>query len=547
MASSKEPKVHLKITPEFNSLSEVYRLSIVLAIESAPLEEGSTVVAFPHVVKETCIRESELLAFDDNGELPVVIKDSTKEAGLAWIAGRNTTGNINLQYFATPSSAASAPGKPDLSLRCDQGGVLGSGLSFIPIPPGASRYRNVVEWDLSNAPSGTRAIWTFGEGPDVIERIGPASFLNDSVYMVGPVQSHPTKSTADSISEYYGYYWFGNLPSNIEVIKDMHHAFFLKVAEVFFDDSPSIQNPHRSFVRKTPTSFGGTSFNHSHIFDYDNQINQATDYDLVRRLAHETVHHWLGGSVTDERIDWFYEGVRNVLSVYLPFRSRFRSGDYFSSTINVLCTKYYTNPLIHLPQAELLKAATSDFYARELVSSRAWAFVVGVDLRARRMSKLIRPIEDLAIKPLVKKKANGEPHGLSEFVALLQPLMGEEIDERYEHMLKGSTILLPPEMFGAKTHRLIPKDQEILDFGFHMQSFDEGIVMDLKSGSRAQQAGLKDEDKILSSSHISLCVDNFESEMEVVIERQGLETRIKYWPRAFEKAGSWHMVKVEAA
>jgi hypothetical protein len=47
-----------------------------------------------------------------------------------------------------------------------------------------------------------------------------------------------------------------------------------------------------------------------------------------------------------------------------------------------------------------------------MIAARAWAFVIGTDLRARKMSKLLRPNEDLAIKPLAKMRAMGQHHGI---------------------------------------------------------------------------------------------------------------------------------------
>jgi hypothetical protein len=322
-----------------------------------------------------------------------------------------------------------------------------------------------VEWDLSNAPEGTRAVWTFGEGPEPVVKVGPASILNDSVYMVGKIQSNPTPLPR-SISD-HGYYWFGDLLPNINVIKDIHRQFFLNVSE-FFDDPPSESKPYRSFVRNNGKArrMGGTSFKRSHIFDYDDQIPQATDYDLVRHLSHEMVHNWLGPSVTENKIDWLFEGINNALSVYFPFRFKFRTPHYFKSTISMLLTKYYTNPLINLSHAALLKLVPTDYYARQLLGARAWVFVVKADVGARYLSDMHRPVEDLAMKPLAKKKANGEPHGVEEFLDLLQPLMGDKPRDMYEEMSKGSVMLLPPgKFFGPKTHRLIPIDQEVLDFG----------------------------------------------------------------------------------
>ena len=142
------------------------------------------------------------------------------------------------------------------------------------------------------------------------------------------------------------------MPPNIEVIKDIHQYFFNNVQKffetdvnetgdidhLFFANVPKgvkkclvEPSPHRSFVRNTNhyKSFGGTSFGHSHILNYDDQIGKVKDYDLVRRMAHEMSHIWLGPSVM-ESVDWLYEGIKNCLSIYMPFRLHGpRSGDYF--------------------------------------------------------------------------------------------------------------------------------------------------------------------------------------------------------------------------
>jgi hypothetical protein len=55
----------------------------------------------------------------------------------------------------------------------------------------------------------------------------------------------------------------------------------------------------------------------------------------------------------------------------------------------------------------------------------------------------MRPIEDLAIKLLAKRRARGESYGVEDWIGLLEPLMGGELKERYESMCSGKTTLLP--------------------------------------------------------------------------------------------------------
>ncbi len=114
-------------------------------------------------------------------------------------------------------------------------------LSFLRL----DTYHNIVEWDLSQAPKGTRAVWTYGEGFLPMGKSGPAIILRDAVYMVGRIHSEPPSPVPRSTSDYYGYYWFGELSPNIVVIRDIHLDSYLKVSG-FFEDSPSQANSHRT-------------------------------------------------------------------------------------------------------------------------------------------------------------------------------------------------------------------------------------------------------------------------------------------------------------
>lgn len=174
--------------------------------------------------------------------------------------------------------------------------------------------------------------------------------------------------------------------------------------------------------------------------------------------------------------------------------------------------------------------------------------MVSMDIRTRWLAvgKIMRPVEDLAIKPFLKKGANVKAHGIEEWIELLEPLLGEETRQRYEDMLSGKVILMDVRLFsGAKTHELKQVDQEILDFGVDRRSFEDGVVKGLKAGSRAELAGLKEGDRIVESSYLWRCVDHFEEKMKLLIERDGVQIEIKYWPRSFEMAKSWRMVKLD--
>ncbi|KAN0093957.1 hypothetical protein V8E51_017141 [Hyaloscypha variabilis] len=500
MAGQDKPKFKALLKPQFDEADGAVGLNIVLSLESVELVEGSTIVSFPSIIKHT-ISEHGIRFIDGKGELPAICK-ALEGTGLSWTVERQTFGEVKLEYSVLPSSD-----KTPLGLNRDHGGLLGSGLTLIPIPLTGQLYRNIVEWDLGDAPQGTRAVWTFGEGPAAVERVGPASTLSDSVYMVGPIHSNPPTPVSGSISDYYGFYWFGGLPSNIEVIKDMHHSFFLKICD-FFEEMPSA-SIHTEVLSET---LGLES------------LSSAPASPAAISL------------------------ITIIKSLKQKITTSFRLAHYFQATISMLCTRYYTNPLINVPHEELLKLVPTNEYAKELLLARAWAFIVSMDIRTRWLAvgKIMRPVEDLAIKPFSKRRANGEAHGIEEWIQLVEPLLGDETRERYEDMLSGKVILIDVRLFsGAGTHVLKQIDMEILDFGMDRDSFEEGVVKGLRAGSRAEQSGLKEGDRIVRSSYLWRCVDHFNETMKVVVEREGVETEIEYWPRSFEIAKAWQMIKLD--
>jgi hypothetical protein len=553
MSASDIPTIKVLITPEYDAAHRVEDLLIDLTLPAHQvhqLPEYSDLVSFTEsldTASDSADEDGVAQLFDMLGQLLILAQSRCGNSNLEMVEAKSTSEYMRLIYRAFPLTTRETDlGAPAADLRLDHGGLLGSGLAFIPFSTTSETCRSIVQWDLSKAPPGTRAVWTFGEGPDPVEIVGHSSILSESVYMVGKIQSNPPEATPWTLPAYYGYYWFGELPPNIKVIRDIHYQFFVKVSD-FFKDPPSASKPYRSFVRNNGRlhNFGGSGFTRSHIFDYDDLITKADDYDLVRRMSQEMVHNWLGPSPTDETIDWLYEGISNTLSIYLPFRTGIRDGDYFSSTLTMLCMRYYTNPFLTIPLGDLITHAPVNEYAREMLIARAWAFVIGTDFRARKVSELKRPIEDLAIKPLSKKRANGEAHGIWEWLDLLQPLLGNGARDLYESMHKGTVILLPVEVFGAPTHYLQSIRQEILDFGMDRESFEDGVVTELRKGTRAEEAGLREGDKILWYSPPWKCVDDFQARMELFVESGGVEKRVTYWPRAFDKAESWQMVKVK--
>ncbi|EPE30251.1 trypsin-like serine typically contains c-terminal pdz protein [Glarea lozoyensis ATCC 20868] len=537
MSNSTHPIIHVTIKPMFNHLHHVESLSISLSVKSYIFKTGDTILSSQTAhTKRTDTDMPDRPVTDELGDFPMEISHPEPYTTKSCIASRDSSGDVNIFYKACPATRkkmADWDQPSAIDLKYDQGCIIGTGFSFIPLIAGDEDFRTVVEWNLDASPKGTRAVWTYGEGPDPIEKIGPASVLLDSVYMIGPINSTPPSTPPSE----YGSYYFGTLPPNISLINDIHFPLFTKTAS-FFNTPPPL---YRSFTTLSPLSrtTHSTPLPHAHILTYTPQIHLIDDYTLIRRLTHSLLHPYLPPS-------WLGEGIKHLLSIYLPFRppGQVRDGSYFQDTVNVLVARYYTSPYLRVSMDRLLRLAEEegDKDAHEHAGVRGWAYVLSVDLAARKVVPVTkppqRPVEDLAVKPLV---AGGRDWGIEEFIRCLTPLMGAEPRERYERMCEGTPILFPVELFGAKSHRLVPVQQEVFELGMERQAFEGGVVKGLKGGCRAEVAGVREGDEVVWKE----MGDGFEGVVEVGVMRGEERLEFKWWPRGWERVESWRLEKVE--
>jgi len=261
-----------------------------------------------------------LVASDSSGPLPITIRPDDNDTTVEqWCASRDTHGDVTLTLQPRPRDVdINTPIGPRSDLRCDQGGLIGGVRSFLPrVDANGDTYRFIVEWDLSHAPGGTRAVWTYGEGPEPVVKEGHIGMLWNTVLMVGPINSSPpafTERPRGPEGE-CSTYWFGTLPPYLDAVKDFPHELFIFAAPFFEAEHDN----YGMFIRKVVRGFGGTSFESSYVLEYSEDAETKSDCALVNLLAHEMVHTWarIGGEEDGSQNLWFLEG-KNVSEISPP-------------------------------------------------------------------------------------------------------------------------------------------------------------------------------------------------------------------------------------
>jgi hypothetical protein len=144
-----------------------------------------------------------------------------------------------LSYEVTP--VASNVTSSTLDLRCDQGGVLGLVCHSFQFPE-ATRS-TATSWNGTSVSPRRNASNMDIRGRPITSLHTRSSFNIVRVSVYGwTYPKHSIYFYPRNDLRLLRCFWFGDLPSNIGVIKDIHHNFFVKVS-AFFQDIPSASNP----------------------------------------------------------------------------------------------------------------------------------------------------------------------------------------------------------------------------------------------------------------------------------------------------------------
>jgi hypothetical protein len=480
--------------------------------------------------------ENDITAADENGQLELEIRDAGNTR--SWYSTRDTVGNVKLDFVAYPRTITpdTRPG-PRVDLRTDQGGLIGSGQYFLPTAPNKTKLYDInLQWDLSNTPQDTAAVWSFDEGPTA-NRVGTVDDIL-SFYAVGPLHSY---TASVQIPDDFGMYWFGEPFFDANEIGQKIGRLY-GVMQEYFEEKEEFS--FRVFVRKsTSRSFGGTGGPRSFILEYSENMVHIDELDLVFLLAHELVHEYPLMQVADYREEYkvgFYdEGIAQYYTALLPYLyQQFNDDSEFLRVANNLAQAYYTSPAVNVSEKDALPLAGVDSHAQRIPYSRGAMYFFKIDYEIRVRSGGERFLRDLVLTMLEWKRAR-KSYTFEDFAQLLQTELGSEAVSDLYDMLEGKLVIPSKDCLDYAGLRLVRQDQEIFDMGFESK---DGRVTNLHPGSRAAEAGFKEGDIILVSS-VAWSADDITKNITCTIQRGHEVKNIEFWPRSYNKTESYQWIK----
>lgn len=470
-----------------------------------------------------------IAASDDAGALTLTASDELPGGSgtyRRYLVDRATRGPVTVQYRTSPRIVGpETRNGPLFDWRREGGGMMGAGVYFFAVPPGEVRRDIRLTWDL---PAGLRGVSSRGEGEQAWQ--GAPDSLAYMFYATGPVHSMPKDGRGDFVL-----YWLKPPPFDPDTLGRNTERLFRSMADFFGERGQA----YRVFARSNPyPAGGGTALARSFMFGYgsDGQ-SHANGTDML--VAHEMAHTWPTIAGDHALTAWYTEGAAEFYSVLLSLRAGTIDHARFLSLINRKAESYYTGTYRGLSNAEAGQLFWKDPRAQRVPYERGFLYLARLNGQIRTKSRGKRGVDALVLAVLERQR-KGQVVGVAEWRKLVVAELGKRAGQEFDDMTAGK-LLAPPTQAFAPCYRLVPATLTRFELGFSDTRRD--VIKDLRAGTAAERAGLREGDVIVAMTPTAEVRDNPAAEMLLEIRRGEQTLPVRFTPRSDPAAG-WQWERV---
>ena len=454
-----------------------------------------------------------LTVCDTEGPVPL---STTREDSTEWTATRAVKGDLVVSYRLTLDNSLQEGGGPPVNLRVEGDGFSGSGRMLIAQPSVSQAYRIAITWDLSAMGPEAQGVSTYGDG-DVILPEGPVDRLANSIFMAGHLKRFtPTPGGAFS-AVWLGDPGFDPQPA-MQWTGELH-----KWMSRFFKDKT--EPPYRVFLRYNPDNAGGgVALSHSFLVTYGAGV---TGDSLKSILPHEMTHTWTAADFGK----WYDEGNAVYYQALLPWRAGLFATERFLSDLNLTAARYFTNPKIDAPDAQIAPHFWDDMSLNVLPYDRGAMYFAVLNGKIRKKSGGSRSVDDL-IREMVDRQQAGLPVSENVWVDLLRKELGAGGPAIHRSMMAGGLMLPQSDDFGPCFRRVTEKIRRF-ELGFAFKSLPGGwrTISTVTPDSEAAKAGLRTGDKVSYKLTTEDVFRDPHRTLSMQVTRDGKTFPVTYLPR----------------
>lgn len=547
------PQLGISIAPIYDDDAVKY-LNITLHMQDTGYKANNTMLSFGlygYLTPEQQYDGDALTATDDQGVLPICYTDSDS-GERHWRSSRDPVGEIVVNFVAEPRDKVSGvAGRNDL--RLDQGGAIGQGAFFIPRPESDGRWAMTLNWDIpQSAPEGTRFASSWGDVQGSSATGYPDQALDGAYFAVGKLQRLPAWDDSDNkplrhrsnTTQEFGMYWIGELPWDTTRLASMAEDLYRGIAKYFGDD----ESDFRVFYRHDFEAFGGSGGYKSFILEYtEGSEEEHSDKSIHRLLSHETIHIFALTNPSRDYDKWFVEGGAEYLMAVAPYTAGTINKTIFTEWLNNHAQDYYTSSPLSITWDKVV----ANYWGQgsmvvKLPYARGCLYLAHVQGLIAKATNNEHNIDEIIVE-MYRMYIDGKKVQTLEFLSLLGDIIGEdEAQASFDAFSNGKTLYPDPDAFAYAGLKMVKEELEEYDLGFREGSLGEGEITELDPDSRAAKAGVRNGDKVVSSWGVFASSDTFDGKMRVVVDRNGTEQAIEWWPRGYNKVESWKWIDLDS-
>ena len=530
------PSLALTLTPLFEPVDlNVTSINVTMQLQNPKVHKGGVLVelALGYGPIPTARYDGDAIqASDGAGPLGLIKVDTVNDGNpwRSWVLKRSPSGDVILSFTAPGRIPKPGEGTgPRIDLRVDQGGLVGKGMGFLPTPPGEDDWDFTVEWVLDGAPENYTGVWSAAPGVHSQITGVPSEVIGNACFAVGPLVRW-----VDPASPRLTVYWIGSPPWDMGKLSRKTAEIFDSISGYFGDT----ESDFTVFFRRVDQGHGGTGGYRSFLLEYDEGTEHEMSLSSLNSLlAHEIVHEYPLSYPVEEKEAWYIEGIADYyVSVILRSTGVFTREEALLE-LRSLAQAYYTSPVIHISMDDVLRGRWGTVHAMRIPYSRGFVYLAKINGQIVAATNGTKSLDDVVMEMYRRQRAR-EPAQAAEFVQLVGDIIGHvKAQAGFDAMWRGDLIV--PNGAPLLGFNLVRKDRFRFELGFDSNSMRTGIVAGLQKGSRAEEAGVREGDEIVSGFMVWTVADYYDMEMEMVVSRGPGSERLKWWPRSWDLVECW--------
>jgi predicted metalloprotease with PDZ domain len=262
----------------------------------------------------------------------------------------------------------------------------------------------------------------------------------------------------------------------------------------------------------------------------------GSGFGVANLLMHEHFHNWNGMvlrlAAPEQRLYWLSEGFTNFFTRRLMLRGGFTTPEEYAADLSRVWRAYRTNPYRNEPAERVERDFWKVREVGELPYQRGDLLAAWLDGAIRAHSQGARGLDEF-MRQLVEQARRGPAEiTLQGFLERAQQWAGEQAAELVRRVaVDGADVPWRLDQFEPCLNG-VEIDAAAFDLGFDLErSRAEKVICGVRSGSAAEQAGLKDGLKLAG---LSLAFGDSDREVEITLAPEGAAADpcvVRYFPR----------------